>query len=1227
MGLLPPLLVEITARADQVFATFHKVNAEADAMAKKTSTAADRSAASWHRMQGASKAMAIGTAASALIVGTASIEAATKFEKSTTLLVTAGGESKTAIGAVRDGILAIASSTGTSTAQLSEGMYVMEKAGYRGADGLKVLKAAAQGAKAENVDLATMTQAVSDVMIDYHKKAGDAVSVTNSMVTASGLAKTTMQDFAGSMASIIPIGSSMGLSFAQLGGAIATMTQHGESAQQSTQNLANLVQNLSKPSSIASSAMNQLGINVTDLTKNLGTRGLTGTMKIVTDAITNHMGPAGLVVQDIMKKSANATQDLTAMMGKMPPELAKASQAFMDGTISQKEYQKTFKGMGAEGSAMGKQFLTLAQTTKGYNDQIKGGTPQFQTYNAMLSKMTGGITGLKTSLMLTGENTASFNKNVAEIGKSAKKSGSDIATWGDTSSTTAVKLDQVKETVGVLGIKIGGILLPIVKNAADVFLGFVKYLSQNKGVALGLGIALGTLAVGLSSIYVVTKLVKVAQEGWAIATKLAAGAQWLLNAALTANPIGLVVLAIAALVGGFILAYNKIGWFKDGVNAAFKFVKDVIGNVGNWFTGTLVPMWNTAVASVGKFFGDVGHTIGDIMGGISTVIGNVVGFIGKHWKLLLALVLGPLGLIIDFIATNWTSITKTFSAVWKAVTTVTSAAWKGISDVIGGAYNWIKNNVINLFKLEIKGWGAVFTWLWKDIVSPVFSGIRDVMSTAWNWVKANVIDRFVLGLQVWGDRFTWLWKNIVVPVFDGIRNVMNTGWQWIDHNVFTPFKTGISAIGTAFDATQKFIGTAWDKIKDAAAKPVHWIVDTIYTGGIKKVWDGIATAVGIDLHLPDAPKFANGGVAGFAGGGVGGINPGYRPGHDSIPAMTSPGEAWMVPEWTKAVGADNVHRWNRLARHGGPGAVRKDMGFAEGGIAHFTGGGVAGLLGGIGSAIGGAVNNVSSFVSGAFKDVAGFLSDPLGSIMKLIMGPVKALAKSAPGGDLGKLAMQLPIDVVTGLGAKVKELLGGSAGTKTPGGSGGGTPGNSSIGGTAQWSSMVLKALFMMGQPDSLLTTTLRRMNQESGGNANAINLTDSNAAAGIPSKGLMQVIDPTFAAYAMPGYSSNIYDPMSNILASMHYAISRYGSLAGAYNRPGGYALGGVVPVFDQGGMVPPGKSMIDNQTGAWERLSNTTDGGGGQTINNYNYVTTHTNATGPQIAGAIGWALARQS
>jgi tape measure domain-containing protein len=114
--------------------------------------------------------------------------------------------------------------------------------------------------------------------------------------------------------------------------------------------------------------------------------------------------------------------------------------------------------------------------------------------------------------------------------------------------------------------------------------------------------------------------------------------------------------------------------------------------------------------------------------------------------------------------------------------------------------------------------------------------------------------------------------------------------------------------------------------------------------------------------------------------------------------------------------------------------------------------------------------------------------------------------------------------------------------------------------GVERWRNVAIRALKMTGQYSTAnLNALLNQMRTESNGNPKAINLWDPNAMKGTPSKGLMQVIDPTFRAYAMPGFNTNIYDPLSNILASIKYALATYGSLTNAY-RGVGYENGGII-------------------------------------------------------------------
>lgn len=114
-----------------------------------------------------------------------------------------------------------------------------------------------------------------------------------------------------------------------------------------------------------------------------------------------------------------------------------------------------------------------------------------------------------------------------------------------------------------------------------------------------------------------------------------------------------------------------------------------------------------------------------------------------------------------------------------------------------------------------------------------------------------------------------------------------------------------------------------------------------------------------------------------------------------------------------------------------------------------------------------------------------------------------------------------------------------------------------------KWRPLGLQALKMMGEPASEIDDVLYRINLESTGNPNAVNNWDSNAKKGTPSKGLVQVIDPTFHDWAVKGYNTNIWDPLSNVLAGMNWSKHEYGSVAAGFERGGSY---------DNGGFLMPG-------------------------------------------------------
>lgn len=121
-----------------------------------------------------------------------------------------------------------------------------------------------------------------------------------------------------------------------------------------------------------------------------------------------------------------------------------------------------------------------------------------------------------------------------------------------------------------------------------------------------------------------------------------------------------------------------------------------------------------------------------------------------------------------------------------------------------------------------------------------------------------------------------------------------------------------------------------------------------------------------------------------------------------------------------------------------------------------------------------------------------------------------------------------------------------------PGGSGRGTspPRTRPAGRQGQWINDALRILAANGYDTRSINPAdiAAIIQHESAGDPNAINLWDSNAAKGTPSKGLMQTIDPTFNAYALPGHR-DVWNPVDNVIAGVRYAIARYGSVS---NVPG---------------------------------------------------------------------------
>ncbi|MFL4491572.1 phage tail tape measure protein [Streptomyces sp. VTCC 41912] len=810
-------------------------------------------------------------------IATVSVKMAGDFQASMQKLVTTAGESQANLKRVSSGILDIAVQTGTSTKALADGMYMVESAGFHGAQGLTVLKAAAEGARAEQAPLPEVTNAVTSALNSYHLPASAAVQITNQMVAAVGHGKMTFGEFAGSLSTVLPIASSAHLSFAQVGGAIATLTNHGTSAREATQELAFSIRALQAPNNVAVQEMQRLGLSSVDVSTHLGQRGLTGTISMLQQAVLQHMGSAGTVLLNAFNTSKQAAEDANVMISKMPASLQKLAQSYAQGGISVADWKKQIKALPVDQANLLTQFATLTNKSKGFNSQLKAGGPAAQTYNDAMKKMMGGATGLNTALMLGGESMSQFRSNVAAVGAAGQHAGKDIHGWAATQQTFNFQISQLKERVQVAAITIGTKLIPVVSAVIGFF---TKY----QGVTIALAAVIGgvlTAAVirfatgavsgaikgvseigsGLRTAGTAIRAFATSEKVAAAASKIMAAAQWLLNAAMDANPIGLIVIAIAALVAGLIYAYNHSARFRAIVQAAFEGVK--VAAVAVWHA--LQAAWNGLVAGVKWLWNAIKGAWDGISSVTSTVWNAIVGFFKKWWPLLLAIFAPPIALVISIWNHCHNTIINVAKTVWNAITSFLSSIWNGIKDAAATLWLGIQITIINPIKRVwstlVSIWNFVMDWLesqwlsikrtaaliwlgiqmsiinpirsaWHtltSIISSIGSSIWNGLVSAWNSVKSvgswflsigtNIVNGIINGVENAAGYLYNSLKNLASNALNAAKNFLGISspsrefadqiGQWIPHGIAVGITQHAQVATDAADAlAQRTLGTA-----------------------------------------------------------------------------------------------------------------------------------------------------------------------------------------------------------------------------------------------------------------------------------------------------------------------------------------------------------------------------------------------------------------------------------
>lgn len=531
-----------------------------------------------------------------------------------------------------------------------------------------------------------------------------------------------------------------------------------------------------------------------------------------------------------------------------------------------------------------------------------------------------------------------------------------------------------------------------------------------------------------------------------------------------------------------------------------------------------------------------------------------------------------------------TVLGPTFSWLWKKII---SPVFRWIGSRISGTFTKVVLPVFRLIRSYLKNvLGPAFKWLWEKGAGPAFRKIGAIIAWVWKKSRPN-FDKMKDGLDALRKAFIKardgigkIWEKVV----DKIKNPLQTAMEWIDKHFLSKLRAVLKAIGaedlakaipdlsgnkasgkrtvaqrakvgsrTSGDQALAAGGRVQGPFRSATADNVLGIdysgVPTAWVNPKEYVLPVRATERLTRLVGPSGMEaLRNGRLPGYAKGGI--VELGkriQRMGYDvsEHPAFggVAPGahaaNGWHYKAGALDINADpfNSKFKNEMAALDKLNAILRGEGWntiwrAANHFDHLhvdIGNGQKGGLGGLGG---------------------GFLTGLAGKVAEKGSKALTSLLDKMPGAD--SFAGQMAISPMKLIASEVTKKVKSYADSMVD-------AGESSGGGASveKWRGTVLKALDILGLSDRYANATLRRMMQESGGNSRAINNRDSNAAAGTPSKGLMQVIDPTFRAYAHPKYNRDVYDPLSNILASMRYAISRYGNLFNAYGRKGGYAVG----------------------------------------------------------------------
>lgn len=550
-------------------------------------------------------------------------------------------------------------------------------------------------------------------------------------------------------------------------------------------------------------------------------------------------------------------KQITSEMGKMTDKQKEATLAStLWSALGEDNSLKVLGSLGKQNKA----FSDVSGTAKKTSDQLKESNP----FELMKRSAEASV----SSITMSATETKNFKKALEPLQKAVKQF---IDTMVKNMPAIVKAITPVVNFVAQHGKAITAVLAGILA---------LHFGSKIVSSASGMVTAFGTLRTGLTKLVESEKLATVTQKALTVAQKA-------FNVALKVNPIGLVIVAITALVTGFVLLYKHNKKFKAFVDGLAKSAGKFFSQIGKWI-GSATKTIGKFFSNIGKWFGGVGKSIGDGAAAIGKWFSGLVKGFQKGWKsftkfatkllktfgkiVLISMALpvgiavtlmkplvGPLKKIINdltkWVKSVWAPVQKAWTNTWNAIAKWFSGilnsitkTWNSTMSAIGNTLSKSMDAISGAWSRSWNGIANFFTDVWHKMVrtfEPIIKSIQRIVSDTVGAI-AGTWNKMWNGIA---DFFGGIWNKMVRTGDDGIKSV---------HNVFSPV---LDAISSVFSNTWRGItdgfGAMWNDMMSWAKVGINGVIGII-NNGIGAINSVIGIFGGSGHTLSRIPRFANG---------------------------------------------------------------------------------------------------------------------------------------------------------------------------------------------------------------------------------------------------------------------------------------------------------------------------------------------------------------------------------